>query len=53
MREEKKQEQRQAIVDMALALFRERGFDETRVQDVTERLGISETTFFNYFPTKQ
>ena len=53
LREEKKREQRQAIVDTALVLFRERGFDQTRVQDVTERLRISETTFFNYFPTKQ
>ena len=53
LREEKKQQQRQAIVDTALALFRDRGFDQTRVQDVTQRLRISETTFFNYFPTKQ
>ena len=53
LREEKKEQQRQAIVDTALQLFRERGFDQTRVQDVTERLRISESTFFNYFPTKQ
>ena len=37
---------------MALSLFRERGFEQTRVQDVVERVGISEATFFNYFPTK-
>lgn len=53
LREDKKQQQRQAIVDTALQLFRDRGFDRTRVQDVAERLRISETTFFNYFPTKQ
>jgi NADH dehydrogenase len=53
LREEKKEQQRQAILETAVGLFRERGFDQTRVQDVTERLRISEATFFNYFPTKQ
>ncbi|MGH8974455.1 MAG: TetR/AcrR family transcriptional regulator [Acidimicrobiia bacterium] len=53
LREEKKQELRQAILDTAVALFRERGFEGTRVQDVTGRLRISEGTFFNYFPSKQ
>lgn len=52
LREEKKQRQRQAILDTAMALFREQGFEGTRVSDVTERLRISDVTFFNYFPTK-
>ena len=52
LREVKKQEQRQAILDVALELFRAQGFEATRVQEVTERLRISEGTFFNYFPTK-
>ncbi len=52
LREEKKAEQRREILDTALALFRERGYDQTRVQDIIERLRISEGTFFNYFPAK-
>jgi AcrR family transcriptional regulator len=52
LREEKKQEQRAAILGVALELFRAQGFEATRVQDVTERLRISEGTFFNYFPSK-
>src|SRR5207253_6112907 len=52
LREEKKQEQRRAILAVALELFRAQGFEATRVQDVTERLRISEGTFFNYFPSK-
>jgi len=52
LREEKKQEQRRAILAVALELFRAQGFEATRVSDVTERLRISEGTFFNYFPTK-
>lgn len=52
LREEKKAQQRRAILDTAAALFRKRGYEETRVRDIVERLRISEVTFFNYFPTK-
>jgi AcrR family transcriptional regulator len=52
LREEKKVEQRRAILNTAAALFRKRGYEETRVRDIVERLRISEVTFFNYFPTK-
>ena len=36
LREEKKQATRAAIVETALELFRERGFDDTRIQDITD-----------------
>src|ERR1700733_13610588 len=52
LREEKKAEQRRAILNTAAALFRKRGYEETRVRDIVDRLRISEVTFFNYFPTK-
>jgi AcrR family transcriptional regulator len=52
LREEKKAEQRRAILNTAAALFRKRGYENTRVRDITRRLRISEVTFFNYFPTK-
>ncbi|MBV8137991.1 MAG: TetR/AcrR family transcriptional regulator [Deltaproteobacteria bacterium] len=52
LREEKKAEQRRAILDAAVALFRRRGYGRTRVQDIIARLRISEATFFNYFPAK-
>jgi AcrR family transcriptional regulator len=52
LREEKKQEQRRAILAVALELFRAQGFEATRVSDITDRLRISEGTFFNYFPSK-
>ena len=53
LREEKKQRQRREILRVAVELFGERGYDETRIQDIIERVGISEATFFNYFPTKE
>jgi AcrR family transcriptional regulator len=52
-RQEQKDKLRQEIRETALRLFHERGFDETRVQDVIEIVGISEKTFFNYFASKQ
>jgi len=52
LREEKKRETRAGIVSTAVMLFREHGYERTRVQDVAEQLRISEATFFNYFPTK-
>ena len=52
LREEKKAEQRRAILDAAANLFRKRGYEQTRVRDIVARLRISEVTFFNYFPSK-
>ena len=37
----------------AVTLFRQRGFDETRVEEITRAAGVSKGTFFNYFPTKE
>jgi AcrR family transcriptional regulator len=52
LRERNKQRRRQAIVDAAVDLFRERGFDETRVQDILDRADVSLGTFYNYFRGK-
>jgi AcrR family transcriptional regulator len=52
-REENKARTRQELIDTGLRQFRERGFEATRVQDIVEAVGVSQATFFNYFPTKQ
>lgn len=53
LREEKKRRQRREIVEVALALFRERGYDQARVSDIARGAVISEATFFNYFSSKE
>ncbi|MGH9745022.1 MAG: TetR/AcrR family transcriptional regulator [Candidatus Acidiferrales bacterium] len=52
LRERKKARLRQDIIDTALRLFRARGYEDTRVEDIVQVLEISQPTFFRYFPTK-
>jgi TetR/AcrR family transcriptional regulator, cholesterol catabolism regulator len=53
LREQKKELMRRRLYETAMALFRERGFEPTRVRDIIEQVEVSEATFFNYFPTKE
>ncbi|ANY08921.1 hypothetical protein AFB00_24635 [Pseudonocardia sp. HH130630-07] len=52
-RERKKLATRQALVDAAVELFAEHGFDETTVAQIAERADVSTRTFFLHFPTKE
>lgn len=53
LRERKKRLTRQRISDVATALFTARGFENVRVSEVAEVVGVSEKTIYNYFPTKE
>jgi AcrR family transcriptional regulator len=53
LRERKKQQTRQRMIDVALELFDERGFDRVPVAEVARAAEVSEATVFNYFPTKE
>jgi len=52
-REAKKSETRQALIDAALELFAAAGYDQTGVEAIAERAGVSPRTFFRYFPSKE
>ena len=52
LRERKKARLRQEIIKTAIKLFRRRGYENTRVEDIVQILEISQPTFFRYFPTK-
>lgn len=52
LRERKKARLRQQIVETAIRLFRKKGYENTRVDDIVKILEISQPTFFRYFPSK-
>ncbi len=43
---------RERVAHVALALFAQRGFDETTVDDIAEALGVGRRTIFRYFASK-
>jgi AcrR family transcriptional regulator len=53
LREQKKKTTRDAILKTAQKLFTEKGFENTAVEDITRRIHIAQSTFFNYFPRKE
>ena len=41
------------VLDAALALFVEKGFAATRVEDIASRAGLSKGAVYLYFPSKE
>lgn len=52
-RERKKIETRQRLLEAALQLFREHGYDDTTVEQIAAAADVAKGTFFNYFETKE
>src|SRR5215475_13418704 len=44
---------RERLAEAAFALFDERGYEQTTVDDITERAGVGRTTFFRHFRSKE
>ncbi len=53
LRERKKRKTRAAIVDAAMSLFEEKGFDATTIAEIASKAEIAPRTFFAYFPSKE
>lgn len=44
---------RQALLDAAIELFAERGYDRTTVRDIATRAGVNQALLFRYFGSKE
>ncbi|WP_217709698.1 helix-turn-helix domain-containing protein [Amycolatopsis sp. Hca4] len=44
---------KERLTEAAFALFAERGYEQTTVDDITDRAGVGRTTFFRTFRTKE
>jgi AcrR family transcriptional regulator len=53
LRARKKQQTRERIVEQAMALFDERGFERVTIADIAAAADIAPRTFFSYFPSKE
>lgn len=51
-REEKNERTKSAIIENALELFKQRGFESVTVEEITSAAGIAKGTFYNYFQAK-
>lgn len=47
------QQNREKIMDMAIKLFSERGYENTKISDITEALRMGKSTFYVYFKNKR
>ncbi|MFE6283684.1 TetR family transcriptional regulator [Streptomyces sp. NPDC057877] len=52
-REAHKAATRKALQDAAHRMFEERGYTHTTVRDIAAAAGVTERTFFRYFPSKE
>lgn len=52
-RERKKEETRDNIIQCALVLFRQKGFEQTSMEEIAATADIAKGTLYNYFPDKE
>ena len=52
LRERKKARTHRGILEAAVEIFRERGYEKTTVEEIVRRVEISQPTFYKYFASK-
>ncbi len=49
---QKPEERRQEILEAALSLFLEKGYNQTSVSAIVKKVGVAQGTFYYHFPNK-
>lgn len=52
-RDRKKAKLRAELVEAAISLFKDNGFEKTRIEDIAAAVDVAVATVYNYFSTKQ
>jgi AcrR family transcriptional regulator len=52
LRQRKRQQTRHELIDAAMRLFEQKGYEQTTVAEIAAAAGVSTKTFFNYFASK-
>jgi AcrR family transcriptional regulator len=52
LRQRKRQERHDALIDAAAALFQSRGYEQTTMEEIAARADVSPPTLYRYFPRK-
>jgi AcrR family transcriptional regulator len=53
LRQRKRQQTRERLVEAAISLFKQRGFEATTLDDIAAAADISRRSFFHYFASKE
>lgn len=53
IREKKKQQTKQAILEAAISLFSENGYESTSIEQISRAAGVGKGTVYGYFQTKR
>ncbi len=48
-----KEQIRNSIIEKTILLFKEKGYDNVSVEEITRKVGIAKGTFYNFFPSKK
>ncbi|MFN3385331.1 MAG: TetR/AcrR family transcriptional regulator [Candidatus Thermochlorobacter sp.] len=51
--EEAREAKRQLLLHAAIAVFSQKGFHETKMQDIADEAGVGKGTLYEYFETKE
>ncbi len=50
--QQQREQVKEKILATSLAVFREKGYDEATIEEITKRVGIAKGTFYNFFSSK-